>query len=188
MIAIPATRLLLVALAAAALALGGLACGDDDDSESDSGSDSVAETTERAETTTGAGAGETNDVLLSYKVAGAEANPDELGLVINAEGKGTYAIGQGRTVEFVLTPREIDGLRSTLDRVGFVSLPERIEPEGQEELAGASEIEISHEGHVVLEVPGSTDSPLAPVHAAVAEIITRHAIKSGNLAPATPSP
>jgi len=51
---------------------------------------------------------------------------------------------------------------------------------------GVTEIQVGHDGHLVSEVPGSANSPLAPIHTAVAEIIANHAIKSGTLSPAKP--
>ena len=196
MIAIPAHRLLLVALAGAALALAGLGCGGDDD---DSDGDSAAETNIQLDATTADATGEPEesdasaesaegeDVFLSYRIAGAEQNPGQLGLEIDDDGRGTYAIGQGREIEFELSADELAGLRRTFERIGFSNLPERIEPKSGEEVPGVSEIEVGHDGHVIHEVPGRANSPLAPIHTAVAEIIADHAIESGTLTPAKPT-
>jgi hypothetical protein len=108
-------------------------------------------------------------------------------LEIDDEGHGVYAIGQGREVEFDLSPEELAGLRRTFERIGFSELPERIEPPEGEGVPGVAEIQVGHDGYVISEVPGSANSPLAPIHTAVAEIISNHAIKSGTLTPAKPA-
>jgi len=195
--AIPAHRLLLVALAAAALALAGLGCGDDDDSDGDSAAESfqletiAPDATGESEASEGEEGSdeqaEAEDVFLSYRIAGAGQNPGQLGLVIDDEGQGTYAIGQGRELEFELTPAELTGLRRTFERIGFSELPERIEPESGQAVPGVSEIQVGHDGHLISEVPGRANSPLAPIHTAVAEIISNHAIRSGTLSPAKPA-
>ena len=53
-------------------------------------------------------------------------------------------------------------------------------------MPGVTVIQVGHDGHLVSEVPRSANSPLSPIHTAVAEIIANHAIKSGTLSPAKP--